>query len=389
MPAEGDDEPLDDYVAPATQTQETMAKIWQEILKVPSVGVEDNFFQLGGQSLQAAKLFQRIASEFDRKLPLATLFLAPTIAQLSAIIDDQSSANAGWQSLITIQPMGTKTPLFLVHGAGGNVLLYQALAKYLAPEIPLYGLQSQGLNGESQPLHTIEQMAEHYLSEIRTVQPNGPYYLGGYCLGGTVAFEMAQRLTNEGEQVALVAMLDTYNFSRALKSSFIGFILQKLRFHIGNFLGLRPRHMIQYIKEKYRVARDGEFANLFTSRPGFEVEGAARATSGAEATVQAINDTAAEVYIPKKYAGTITLFKPRINYKFYPDPKMGWGDLAELDIVEFAFNPHAMLLEPYVQQLGQSLIAKMSVETPLPSVYRLASDPDAEPAKQRRKLVKI
>ena len=101
------------------------------------------------------------------------------------------------------------------------------MTKYLAPDYPLYGLQSQGLDGVSEPLHSIEEMAERYLQEIRAVQPTGPYYLGGYCLGGTVAYEMAQRLQAAGEEVALVAMLDTYNFSRALKSSFIGFLVQK------------------------------------------------------------------------------------------------------------------------------------------------------------------
>ena len=233
----------------------------------------------------------------------------------------------------------------------------------MAPEFPLYGLQSQGLDGVSKPLNTIEEMASRYLEEIRVVQPEGPYYLGGYCLGGTVAYEMAQRLQHEGQAVGLVAMLDTYNFSRALKSSFLSFLLQKLRFHFGNFIGLRPKHMIEYIKEKVRVARDGELANILTSRPGFEMEeSVARATSGAEASVQAINDNAAETYLPKPYLGKLTLYKPHINYKFYPDPKMGWGDLAlgGLDIVEFPFNPHAMLVEPYIQQLANALITNMS-----------------------------
>jgi hypothetical protein len=159
-------------------------------------------------------------------------------------------------------------------------------------------------------------------------------------------------------------MLDTYNFSRALKSSFIGFLIQKVRFHLGNFVGLRPQHMVAYIKEKFRVARDGEFANLLTSRPGFDPE-EGRATSGAELKVQTINDNAAETYLPKPYPGKLTLFKPRINYKFYPDPKMGWGDLAlgGLDIVEFPFNPHAMLVEPYVQQLVDALIASMNASS--------------------------
>jgi thioesterase domain-containing protein len=265
--------------------------------------------------------------------------------------------------LIPIQPKGDYKPLFLVHGAGGNVLLYQALAKRLAPRYPLYGLQSQGLDGESEPLKSIEEMAERYVREIRGVQPRGPYFLGGYCLGGTVAYEMAQQLHREGEEVALVAMLDTYNFSRALKSSFISFLLQKIRFHLGNFIQLRPSHMMSYLKEKIRVARDGELANLLTSRPGFDTEEAGgRATSGAELAVQTINDNAAEIYNPKPYPGKISLFKPRINYKFYPDPKMGWGDLAlgGLDIVEFPFNPHAMLVEPYVEQLARALVERLA-----------------------------
>lgn len=361
LPAPSDDvgEAEDDFVAASTRTQEILTEIWQDVLKVPKVGIHDNFFDLGGQSLMAVKLFARIESDLGRKLPLATLFRSPTIAQLSAVFDNQLPGSEVWPSLVPIQPLGNRKPLFLVHGAGGNVLLYHALAKHLAPDYPLYGLQSQGLDGASPPLQTIEEMAEHYLKELRTVQSEGPYYLGGYCLGGTVAYEMAQRLTNAGEEVALVAMLDTYNFSRALKSSLIGFLLQKIRFHLGNVIGLRPRHMLEYFKEKFRVARDGEFANLFTSRPGFDVD-AGRATSGVELKVQAINDTAAETYLPKPYQGTLTLFKPRINYKFYPDPKMGWGDLAgELKIVEFPFNPHAMLVEPYVLQLAEALMAGM------------------------------
>jgi amino acid adenylation domain-containing protein len=354
----------DDYIAPTSKTEQKLSVIWQEVLKLSKVGMKDNFFDLGGTSLLAVRVFQRITAEFERKLPLATLFRSPTIAQLAAILDDGGlSVEEGWASLIPIQPNGDYKPLFLVHGAGGNVLLYQALAKRLAPRYPLYGLQSQGLDGESEPLKSIEEMAERYVREIRGVQPRGPYFLGGYCLGGTVAYEMAQQLHREGEEVALVAMLDTYNFSRALKSSFISFLLQKIRFHLGNFIQLRPSHMMSYLKEKIRVARDGELANLLTSRPGFDTEEAGgRATSGAELAVQTINDNAAEIYNPKPYPGKISLFKPRINYKFYPDPKMGWGDLAlgGLDIVEFPFNPHAMLVEPYVEQLARALVERLA-----------------------------
>ena len=389
-PPENDDDLLDEYVRPTTQTQEKLVEIWKNVLSLPKVGIEDHFFELGGQSLLAVKLFARIESELGRKLPLSTLFEAPTIQGLSGILDRAPETDRGWPSLVPIQPQGKKKPLFVVHGAGGNVLLYQAVAKHLAPEYPLYGLQSQGLDGESEPLHTIEEMADRYVREVRSVQPEGPYYLGGYCLGGTVAYEMAQRLLREGEDVAIVAMLDTYNFSRALKSSFLGFLTQKIRFHLGNFIRLRPRHMGAYLKEKIRVARDGELANLRTSRPVFNVEEeAGRATSGAELTVQKINDFAAETYIPKPYPGTLTVFKPRINYKFYPDPKMGWGELASLDIVEFPFNPHAMLVEPYVEQLAAALIQSMNAATPSDPLASESGDSESLSSTERGDLVLV
>lgn len=354
-----------DYIAPRNPTEETLLRIWSEILKVENIGVRDDFFRLGGQSLLAVSLFATIEREFGKKLPLATLFRAPTVEQLAAALNNGSDHfSTDWASLVPIQTKGSKRPLFLVHGAGGNVLLYRFLAEYLAPDYPLYGLQSRGLDGNSAPLATIEEMAIEYLREIRTIQRKGPYYLGGYCLGGTVAYEMAQILHREGEEVALVAMLDTYNFSRALKASFAGFLFQKLRFHLGNLAPMRPREMVNYVVEKVRVARDGELAHLKSFMPGStKVEGVSPAVSGIEASVQAVNDYAADHYLAKPYPGRLTLFKPQINYKFYPDPKMGWGDLAlgGLDIVELSMYPHAMLVEPFVGLLAAELKRRMEL----------------------------
>ncbi len=360
-PRSEDSEAPSSYLAPRDPIEEVLARIWSETLKINRVGIRDSFFALGGQSLLAVALFSKIEQTFGKKLPLATLFRAPTIEQLAVALKSKLNVSGQWSSLVPIQPHGAKPALFLVHGAGGNVLLYRLLAEHLAPEYPIYGLQSRGLDGKSEPHHTIEGMAVEYLREMRTIQPKGPYFLGGYCLGGTVAYEIAQILHREGEEVALVAMLDTYNFSRALKSSFAGFIWQKTRFHFGNFVQLRPKEMWRYVKEKARVAHDGELANIFTSRPGSATEeGVARATSGVEASVQAINDHAAEVYVPKPFAGRLTLFKPHANYKFYPDPNMGWGDLVlGLDIVEVSTNPHAMLVEPYVRQLAAELKSRL------------------------------
>ncbi len=353
------DSDFEDFVAPRNKSEEILASIWSELLKIPKVSVKDSFFDLGGQSLLAVRLFNRIDEEFGQRFPLAMLFKAPTIEDLANKLINKDDSNSEWPSLIPIQPRGSKNPLFLVHGAGGNVLLYNALAKHLEPDYPLYGLQSQGLDGVSKPLETIEEMADRYLQEIKTVQPHGPYFLGGYCMGGTIAYEMAQRLVADGERVSMVAMLDTYNFVKALKVSFAAFLYQKLKFHVKNFTQLKPEEMIHYFKEKKRIAGDGGWSHIKTEMPGTTLtdnDSFGRAESGIEASVQLLNDHAGDIYFPKPYNGKLTLFKPQKNYSFYPDPKMGWGDLVQdLDIVEMPINPHAMLVEPYVEVLAKEL----------------------------------
>jgi amino acid adenylation domain-containing protein len=348
---------FEDYIAPRNETEEKLAAIWKELLNVPKVSVKDSFFDLGGQSLMAVRLFNRIEQEFGQRFPLAMLYAAPTIEDLARKLTNEDSAITEWPSLIPIQPKGAKKPLFLVHGAGGNVLLYNALAKELEPDYPLYGLQSQGLDGTTKPLETVEEMAERYLKEIREVQPDGPYFLGGYCMGGTIAYEMAQRLLEKGEEIGIVAMLDTYNFIKAGKISFARFMLEKLKFHIKNFTQLKPSEMLDYFKEKKRLAGDGGWAHIRTEMPLTTLDDSfGRAESGIELSVQTVNDHAADTYIPKPYAGKLTLFKPQKNYSFYSDPKMGWGDLVkDLDIIEMPVNPHAMLVEPYVKTLAQEL----------------------------------
>ncbi len=362
-----------EFVAPRSGAEEKLAHIWRSTLNVDRVSSAANFFELGGQSLQAVSLFAKIEETFGKKLPLATLFSAPTIQALAKVLEGDGSSS--WSPLVAISPNGSKPPLFLVHGAGGNILLYRSLAEQLSPHYPLYGLQSKGLDG-SEPLKTIEEMADCYVRELRTVQPTGPYYLGGYCLGGTIAYEMAQILAREGEKVPLVAMLDTYNYSLALKVSFRSFLCQKAKFHLANMGKLRPKDMLEYLREKVRLGFGGELANLKTSMPGSsQADGVCRAESGAEAAVQAINDYAAEHYNPQPYPGCVTLFKPRINYKFYPDPNMGWGDLAgSLDVVEVAENPHSMLLEPYVKVLASQMKERIDRGTNRGSTLQLESE---------------
>ena len=170
-----------------------LSRIWQEVLGKKQIGIRDNFFDLGGHSLLAARLMHKIGQELGKTLPLAMLFESPTIEQLADALS-QDGWSRYWSSLVPIQPSGSQPPFFCVHGVGGNVIGLRELGQCMGPDYPFYGLQSQGLDG-TRPCHkTIEEMALHYIHEIRSVQPNGPYFLGGFSFGGLVAYEMAQQL---------------------------------------------------------------------------------------------------------------------------------------------------------------------------------------------------
>ena len=196
-------------LAPRDATEEHLARIWQELLAVQEVGVRDDFFALGGHSLLAARLFARIEQTFGQQLPLSVLLEGPTIEQLARLLSD--SRTAALPSLVAIQPAGTRPPFFCVHPLLGDVLLYRSLARSLGPDQPFYGLRPPRSNGEATrpAFASIEAMAAQYIQEIQTVQPDGPYLLGGYSLGGVIAFEMAQQLRARNQQVSLLLVIDS------------------------------------------------------------------------------------------------------------------------------------------------------------------------------------
>jgi hypothetical protein len=177
------------------------------VLEVQPIGVTDNFFDLGATSVGAARLFTEIERTIGGALPLAPLFIAPTVERLARLIAAHSATGSGahrFTSLVTIQPSGPRTPIFCVHGGVGTILHFGRLARYLGNDQPFYGLQMQGLEG-GQPLHmSVRAMARHYVREITTLQPRGPYVIAGYCFGAIVAQEMARLLSSTGESVPLL-----------------------------------------------------------------------------------------------------------------------------------------------------------------------------------------
>ena len=196
-------------IAPRTTTELQLVQIWSEVLNVPSVGVRDNFFDLGGHSLLAVRLMARIEQQLGTPLPLATLFTEPTIEGQASLLSAVPNTK-NFSPLVPIKPTGSKPPFFCIHPGGGNVLCYAALARQLDAEQPFYGLQSVGLNGEQEPLTRIEDMAATYIKAIQTVQPQGPYKIGGWCMGGIVAFEMARQLQSSGHEIALLAPIQSF-----------------------------------------------------------------------------------------------------------------------------------------------------------------------------------
>ena len=209
------------FAEPRDELERALVAVWAEFLGVDTVGVDDDFFDLGGHSLIAVRILTRVQNRYGLQLPLATFFDAPTVARLASVIRAEKgvsestapgevpATSARWASLVPIRGGSENAPFFCVHGMYGNVVIFRDLAAAMQPGRPFYGLQQRGLNGTDAPHETFEDMAADYISEIREVQPAGPYYLGGYSGGGLVAFEMAKQLRAAGEEVAALVMLDT------------------------------------------------------------------------------------------------------------------------------------------------------------------------------------
>lgn len=199
----------EDYVAPRTSNEKLVADIWQEMMGLDKISIYDNFFQLGGRSLVAVKIMAGLEEKTGKRLPLATLFEHSTVEKLANRLEVNAEAIT-WESLVPIKPKGKKMPLYIVHGAGLNVLLFNALAMNMDDEQPVYGLQARGINGIDEPLDVMEEIAANYVEEIINHDPVGPYAVAGYSLGGLIAYEMAKQMLAMGKDVKMLAMFDTY-----------------------------------------------------------------------------------------------------------------------------------------------------------------------------------
>lgn len=322
------------FVAPRDDFESRMARIWEQVLGKKPIGVSDNFFELGGHSLSAVRLMHRVEKEFGKKVLLTKLLEAPTVEQLVALVK-QDTPSASGSAVIPLQPRGSRPPFFLVHGLGGSVLRFHELARHITPDQPFYGIQAQGLDGSQPCLATVEDMVAAYLRQLRAAQPVGPYFLGGYSFGGLVALEMARRLLAEGQQIGVLALVDTYVGGP-----------QSL---LGRFLTLSAEQKIAYMKRRARRYQKGirrRIDFLFLPRP---VKNVREACALAE-----------KRYLPQVYPGRIVLFRAsEKGLRGLEDTQGGWHNYAVggLDVHEIDGDHGNILNEPNVRVLATELCA--------------------------------
>jgi amino acid adenylation domain-containing protein len=358
-----------DFVAHRDDHESRLVKIWETILGVSPIGITDNFFELGGHSLQAVRMFTEIEETFGKNIPLATLFEAGTIEKLAEILRQDGWA-APESSLVPIQPKGAKPPFFCVHAKGGNVLFYRDLAKLLGEDQPFYGIQARRLGGRQVGHATVEEMAEFYIKEMRTLQPEGPYFIGGSSFGGLAAFEIAQQLRRQGEKVGILALFDTGtpDYPKILPSttvlrSKIYTLLRRLQHHRDSLKAFNAKERRDYILDKLKKAKLQYRRKIVNNYKKF-VRKFYLKTKGIGSIPKnyiQIEDQiwkAGQIYLPQLYAGKMTLFRASNQpLGIEPDPTLGWENLVAggIEIHEIPGHHGSIVAEPYVRVLAEKL----------------------------------
>lgn len=373
------------FLAPRTATETKLAEIWQRLLKRDGVGVHDDFFDLGGQSILAARMVIEIERAFDTRIQISTLAHARTIEQLAAVIE---SPEAGRSLVIPMRPSGSQTPLFVVHCGGGHVLRYEDLVSLLDRNQPVYGIAAPPLEPDDRTT-TVEALAERYIAEMRKVRPHGPYRLAGYSFGGLVAYEMARQLSLQGETIEVVAILDTVNRIHYARLSSLergrmaglyvtdrgGRHLRRLRDHgLKAFanealaaLSRKARPLLMKLKRRLPAAATG-------------APNATAGEAGAHADVVPVNHNLAifariaSRYRPKPYAGRVlVVHADQRGAEYLANPTLGWEELAAFG-AEAVFVPGdhmSFMRKPHVERLAAILTEHLA----RPATARIGGEP--------------
>lgn len=381
-----------DYVAPRNDIERTLVGFWQDLLGVSQVGVEDSFFDLGGHSLIAVRLFAKVKKAYQINFPISVLFEAPTIARCAAMIAERggfstdADAPPAENSVVQANPQsqrfthlvamhegegGARQPFFLVAGMFGNVLNLRHLANLLGRDRPFFGLQARGLYGDADPHSRMEDAARDYIAEMRQVQPQGPYLLGGFSGGGITAYEIARQLEDAGEKVALLVMLDTPLPQRPTLSRHDRALIK-----LAEFRRKGPRYLLEWARNRVAWERSK------------------RVDTAADIAPDTFHDTAIEAafrtslaqYELTPWSGNLHLFRPPLDHhwkvsggqwvsraKEYVFPDNDWTRYApNLQVYEVPGDHDSMVLEPNVRVLAARLRRLMADADTIPTFTKAA-----------------
>lgn len=359
-----------DQALPANDTESKVLDLFREVLAMKQISVTDDFFELGGHSLLAVSLMAKIEGFFGKRLPLASLFQYGSAREIARLLADETKANSGWQSLVSIKASGNRTPLYIVHGAGLNVLLFNALSKYMHPDQPVYGLQAKGMNGTDEPLYNMEAIADYYLEQILAHQPEGPYAIAGFSFGGFVAFEMGRKLLEMGKTAAFVGLFD----SVALPPKPAGRwqrMAQVLAFNLKFALSTSPRDTLRLwgkklktirYELKYRFLQNKDYAGVF--------EGLEDEVPDYQKQVQHAKYIALNSYQQQPCPIKVHLFKAQKQTFFIADPDhYDWQHYAlkGVEVIEVP-GEHSEIFAPpneavFARRLQQALEQSVAMAT--------------------------
>jgi amino acid adenylation domain-containing protein len=376
LPAPGGDASASgsSFVAPRDEFEARLARTWESVLGVQPIGIKQGFFELGGHSLLAVRLIAHIEKEFGRRLPVSSVFQAPSVEQLAAVLRDGSKGRGS--TLVAIQPHGTRPPLFLVHGVGGGMFWgYANLARHLGSDQPVYAFKPREVESDDKVI-SIEEMAANYVRELRQFQPCGPYRLGGYCFGGNVAYEMACQLRQQGERVDVLALMNC----SPPNSSYDRFpwtpiglwrFTSNLYYWVVYFFqwpaGLR-RQFVLWKLQTWRRALTHLFRS--DSRQSLEINPAdfvdLTAIPEEQRRLWSNHVLALSRYRASPYRGRVLLFRTHGHRLFCSfDPQYGWGELALGGLLtRMTPGAHESLLEePHVQALARYLSQELEASS--------------------------
>ncbi|HPD65313.1 MAG TPA: amino acid adenylation domain-containing protein [Bacteroidia bacterium] len=339
-------------IASVSKIEKKISEIWMNHLGINEISITDNFFHLGGNSLVAVQILAEIEKHFFIKLPLAVFFENSTIRSLAKVVASKAEA-VSWQPLVPLNAKGTKTPLFLVHGAGMNVVLFEALAKNLSSDQPVYALQAKGLDGKSEPPESIQDMASYYISQIIQVCPEGPYSIAGYSLGGYIAYEMAQQLTRMEKEVRFLSVFDTDSYINGFyfipeNAGFLQKMVLFLFHHFSRIIflsGVFFRQPLHFLAEKKRVLamkfKQKRYARLKQSNVSQVFENPMEKIE--QAGIHALSK-----YEIQEYQGDLYLFKAKNQTYYIADSKYyGWKRYVKGNVYSITIpGDHADMFSP-------------------------------------------